>query len=285
MATTAASAYLFQLTAIPEALNRANAWINSHPNRAEGYFFLGGIEGSAWAKGTTGKGTQVDIASFGDANNPPRFVPWVSIMFQRDATFATTPETLKSLNASIAAYRHAVELDAQNPLYHLGLAWSLEEAAKAKLHRADVGGDAPRALTDDERLQCEAAIALLGNTDAAQREQGTKTLGDFMPRDAAILRAVRSDDAEVAARIVYILQGSWLIQAVKQYRKAYQQSVEHDLKTASYDAEADNAVSVKAGERLLSLLSTQSGATPDEIKRIKESLQAIKAKPVIPHDY
>ena len=281
MATTIAPAYPLQLTAIPEAFNRANAWIKDHPNRAEGYFFLGGVEGSAWAKGTAGKGTEVEITGSGDSNNPPRLVPWTSIMFQRDAALAITPEAIKSLNASIAAYRNAVELDPRNPLYHLGLAWSLEEAARANLHRADIGGDAPRALTDDERLQCEAAIALLENADAAQREQGTKTLSALMPRDAATLRAFKSDDAEVAARIEYILQGSWLIQAVEHYRKAYQQSVEHDLKTADYDIEADNAISVKAGERLLSLLSTQSGATPNEIRRIKESLQAIKAKPVM----
>jgi len=278
-----AHAYLFQSVTVADALSRGNAWIKDNPNRAEGYFFLGGINASAWAKGTTAKEAEVEVASFGGANDPPRFVPWNSIMFPRNAGLEITPEAQKYLSESITGYRKAVELDPNNPRYHLALAWSLEEAAHANLKPdAAISGAQPE-LTADERRQCETAIALLGKSDYAQREQATKTLAALMPRDAELLLAVKTDDPEVTARVASILQGYWLAQAAGHYRQAYQQSVENDLKTDRYDAEADNTVSVKAGERLLLLLPKQPAPAPDEIKKIEHSLQVIKAKPQTAH--
>src|SRR4051812_38669165 len=81
---TLAWGYLFMPTAVGDAREKAQGWIKGHLDRAEGYFFLGAIEGSAWAKGTEGKGTEVEVATFGAANDPPRLVPWASILFQRD---------------------------------------------------------------------------------------------------------------------------------------------------------------------------------------------------------
>jgi tetratricopeptide (TPR) repeat protein len=283
---TTAYAFLFQSVTVADALSRANAWIKNNPNRAEGYFFLGGINASAWAKGTTGKEAEVEVASFGGANDPPMFVPWNSIMFPRNAGLEITPEVLKYLGDSITAYRKAVELDPNNPRYHLGLAWSLEQAAHANMKPdASIGGAQPE-LTADERKQCASAIVLLGNEDHAQREQASKTLAALMPRDAELLLAVKTDDPEVTARIASLVQVYKLAQeAVEQYRQAYQQGVDGDLKADRYDAEADNTVSVKAGERLLLLLRKLPAPAHDEIKKIEQSLQVIKAKPQTAHFY
>ena len=106
-----------------------------------------------------------------------------------------------------------------------------------------------------------------------------------MPRNAELLLAVKTEDPEVMARIDSIKQNFWLAQAVEHYRKAYQQSIEHDSKADQFDAEADNTISVKAGERLLSLLPTQNSATSEEMKKIERSVHSIEAKPQLGHDY
>jgi hypothetical protein len=283
MLASTAFGYLFVSAPVLDALKHGNVWIKEHPNRAEGYFFIGGVEGSAWAKGLSGKDAEISASTFGDAANPPSFVPWVSIMFQPSGKLAITPDALKALSASIIAYRKAVELDPQKPRYHLALAWSFEEAAKAKLNPVDI--DPPSKLTDDERKQCQAAIGLLGNVDHAQREEATHGLLALMPRNAELLRTVKTEDPEILARIDSIQQEFWLTLAVEHYRKAYQQSIDHDSKADQFDAEADNTISVKAGERLLSLLPTLTNATSEEIKSIQRSVHSIEAKPQLAHDY
>jgi hypothetical protein len=111
-----ASAYMFQPVTVADALAHANAWISAHPKRAEGYFYLAGVHGSAWAKGATGRDAEVESDGYdGDtAETPPTFVPWNSIMFPRKPGLKITPEALQHLGAAIAAYRKAVDLDPKN---------------------------------------------------------------------------------------------------------------------------------------------------------------------------
>jgi tetratricopeptide (TPR) repeat protein len=71
--------------------------------------------------------------------------------------------------------------------------------------------------------------------------------------------------------------------AIESYRKAYQLSIESDLKAKYCDLGDYGTVSLKAGERLLVLLQTEKPAGPDDTATIKESLRKLRAKPKIYH--
>ncbi len=280
-----AQAYPFNPSSISKALDQSSAWRKAHPDRSEGYFFLGAVEDCAWAKGTQSKDNELAVDSFGDGDTPPKFSPWQSVLFECDTKREIIEPELKALGVSIAAYRKAVELSPDKPLYHLALGWSLEQAGEAKLNPANLPGDPPAPLTDEETKKCHDALELLRNTDTAP--QGSKDLAELMPRNAELLMraSMIENNSEVGARIDSVRQEYWTAQAIEQYRKAYQQTVDKDLAATNYDAEADKAVSVKAGDRLLLLLPKRPDSSTDEIKKIDESVKAIKAKPIVGHVY
>jgi hypothetical protein len=279
---TTGFAYIFNQAKISDALDPAHAWIKGHLNRPEGFFFLGGIEGAAWARG---RDAEISVGNFGDADFPPRFVPWLSIMFERSPTFPVTLESQNDLRASIVAYREAVGLDAKNALYQLALGWATEEAAKAIIKPFDGNDEKPADLTGEEKQQCQRWIGLLKIGDPAQRQQAAKNLEPLLPRDTDILLAAKSADRAITEEIDSVLRSFWLHEAVDHYRQAYRISLPKDLKADSFDSEADATVSVKAGERLLPLLPMQPDAKPAEIEDIRKSIQTIRSKPTMAQSY
>jgi hypothetical protein len=272
-----ADAYAFQPTAVPEARKRANAWIKEHPKAGEGYFLLGAIEASAWAKGTD---SIVDVASFGSADQVPFLAPWYSVLFVRDPQLPITDDSIKALRASVAAYRKAADASPKNAQFHLALGWALEEAAGVRLDPATVDGVSVKALTTDEKKQCAAAVAQLASTEFATREKATQTLAALLPRAAGVLLAVKSDDPEVRLRLDALVAGVWQAEAVRHYRAAYTLRAEEEVAAKNYDGEGDATVCVKAGQRLLQLLPAKGG-DPNERQQIEETVRAIKAKPTL----
>ena len=220
LSAASARAYLFMPAPIPDALTRAAAWIKDHPTRAEGYFFLARINGSAWAKGDVGKDAEVPIGSYGDAETGPYFVPWDSLMYQRPAGAEVTVGAKAYLIASLHNYHKAVELEAKNPLYQLGLAWALEQAAGCRLDPpAEIVGTT--ALSPEQSKQVDAALAQLGDPDFGVRDKAAQLVGGAMPAAAKALLAVKSQNPEVTAGIDGILRRYWMAQAAEHYRQAY----------------------------------------------------------------
>lgn len=264
-------AYIYMPGSVSVAKEYADAFIKSQPEVAEGYFFLGAVNGIAWAKGMEG---EVDMSSTGGGKNAPCLVPWKSVMLG-DRVLPVTEDAMKSLREAVVNYRKAVEMEKGNARYQLGLGWAYEQAGKAKLNPGDAAG-----LSDDERKRCEAAVGLLERGDGRKQEEGARVLGALLPRSAGVLSEAKKGKAEIAGRVNSILEKYWMELAVERYRAAYEMSVEKELKEALYDIEADNSVAVKAGERLVVVLTERGLAKEGEVERITEVMKKIKGKPM-----
>jgi hypothetical protein len=280
--TTPALAYLFQPTPVPDGLSRAQAWLKDRPNNAEGYFFLGRANGFAWANGD-GQDARLQIASFGNGDAAPFFVPWESLMYQRQPTIEVTNAAKKYLTASLVAYQKALDLEKTNARYLLALAWALEQAATCRLLPPPEIAPASK-LTAADNAKIQAAITQLSAADFTTRDQAGQTLHTHMPAAGDILLNTKTQDPEVAAQIDVVFRRYWTDLAVAHYRQAYALSVEKDLKSQQYDPEADTTLSVKAGQRLQALIPPGPASQTERI-RIEETLKTILAKPQLAHFY
>ncbi len=259
------------------AMADARVFIEQHPEVAEGYFFRGVVYGSVWARGVS---KEIDMNSAME-KQPPRIVPWVSILFKRDGAEVVTPEGLKCLGECIMNYRTAAGMEAGNARFQLALAWGFEQAAAVKLNPEEVAQEGAQKLSDEEHKQCEAALVLLGSTETKKQEEGAKVLGGLLPRSAGVLSEARKAKAEMAGRVDAILGNYWMKLAVEQYRTAYELTVEKELKAKEYDWEADHSTGMRAGEQLIALLPGSGIAKAGEVEQITEAVKQIKSKPWI----
>ncbi len=105
---------------LADILKSVEKKVADDPKDAHAQYLLGRVHSMAWAQ----DGNQLKFAS--DKQGMPEFMPYASVRVSHDVK-ATSAEALKHLDLSIVAYRKAVELDPKNGLYHLGLAWMMEQ--------------------------------------------------------------------------------------------------------------------------------------------------------------
>ena len=84
------------------------------------------------------------------------------------------------------------------------------------------------------------------DADATVREQATDMLRQGLPKSLAQLKAVKSDDAEVTARVDGLLRAYWDLQALEHFRKAYELRLDQDLRSGGGLREGDAQIAAEA---------------------------------------
>jgi hypothetical protein len=269
---------------VERVVANVEAWIKEKPQDAQAYYVLGRIHAMAWAYGSKlelWRATRVGDDPFG--GQLPGFAPYHTVEVRRDAQKQqVTAEDAKHLEDSIRNYSKAVELDKQNALWELGLGWILQETGKVAASLPDGFGDtASVKVTVEEKATYEGAITKLGDAEAKAREDATLRLRAAMPKPLAQLRAVKSDDPEVRARVDALLQGYWEVNALEHYRKAYELRLNQDLQRQS-GATGDEALAAEAGEAILAILKSQPhAAKPNEAKDLAANVKSLRGKPTV----
>lgn len=288
---------------VDRVTKNVEAWIKEKPADAQGYYVLGRIHAMAYAYGPelslwgsqpaggrrggrAGAGAPPAGGENADPFNGqlPGFAPYDSIQVQRrDGAKGLTADDAKHLEASIANYSKAIELDPKSALYELGLGWILQETSKHSA-RLPEKFSAEVNVTDAEKAGYDALIKKLGDADARAREDASKALVLAMPKPYAQVKAVKSADPEVAARAAALVKAHFSVQALEHYRKAYQMNVEKDLAGRAGIA-ADSQIAAEAGEHIVEILKElPEVAKENEAKEVAANVQKIRSKmgPITP---
>ncbi len=283
------------------AIAQAEAWITAHPQDAAGLQTLARLHALAWAYGETiplvGAGPLVG-ASRRDVL--PRFAENSSVLVSRTAPRAplwssdnvgagdhkdrpVTAEDAKHLSAAISAYRKAIELHKGNALNggdalsELGLGWMLaQQGLYVRGLPAEYFGT--RAPTDAEKAAWAKGIAELGDEHFAVREAAARSLLAAMPGCVRVLREVSSKDPEVTTQIDAILQGYYDLQALDDYRKAYDLRVKADLQ-GQPTYEIDSQISERAAAQILAVLTRHpDAARKGEVQNVQHAFDVLAQK-------
>jgi tetratricopeptide (TPR) repeat protein len=280
---------------VDRAVANVEKWVKDKPGDAQGYYVLGRLHAMAWAYGPElnlwrpmparpeGAGRRVagpdeEAAPGADPFNGelPGFGPYDAVQVRRDPKKREISEAdAGHLRDAVRNYRKAVELDPKSPIFELGLAWLLQETGKAagQLPLESMDLTAAKA-TDTERAAYSAAIEKLGDADPQVRTAATETLEKEMPKPLEQLRAVKSTDDEVKARVERIIRGYFDLQALEHYRKAYDLSIKDDLAKPGGLMRANAVISSEAGEAILQILTDRPGAgRPNEERDVGEALK------------
>jgi hypothetical protein len=279
---------------VERVVRNVEAWIKEKPGDAQAYYVLGRIHAMAWAYGPNlglwrraaaggrrGGAESVDGDPFG--GQLPWFGPHDSVEVRRDAQKKeVTAEDAKHLEESIKNYSKALELDKKNAVCELGLGWILQETGKVAANLPEGFGDtAVVQVTAEEKVAYEGAIKKLGDGDPKVRETATALLREAMPKPLAQLKAVKTDDPEVTARVEGLLRGYWALKALEHYRKAYDLRLDEDLKRRAGSDAAEALLAAEAGEAILEVLKSQpQAAKPNEARDVAANVKTMRSKPV-----
>ncbi len=124
-----------------------------HPDDAHAQYLLGRIHSLAWAT----DGDQIQLIP-GKEGALPEFAPYASVRVSRDNEKLLSDAAKKHLGLSIAAYRKAVEMEPKNGLYHLGLAWMLEQKLATAVAQAATKESDRSAPAADRKAELKAVI-------------------------------------------------------------------------------------------------------------------------------
>ena len=280
-----------------EAVTNTETWIKAHPKDATGYCTLGRVHALAWAYGDEIPLVRAGEA-LGEAVSLPIFSEVSTVLVSRTGPGeithniiggsrvdfaadrkdrAVSADDAAHLASSIAAYRKAIELDANDALSELGLSWMIAQQGIYALDLpADYWGDLKP--TDAEKLSWSKAIGQLADDDQKVRDAASKTLLAAMPRCTVALRDAKPADPESKGRIGAVLCDHFELQALEHYRKAFELRKAEDLK-GEPTFEADSQISAKAGAQILTLLGKHpEAAHKDEVKTVQGVLDPLAKK-------
>ncbi len=260
---------------VDRVVKNVQAIIRDKPEDAQGYYVLARVHAMAWAYGA-----ELNLVTVNEGELR-KFGPYDSVEVRAAAGKQATAEDYAHLAKAIENYREAVKRAPGEAIYQLGLAWVLQEAGRAG---KDLPGDflsGGKALTAEAKASYVQAVKDLADADAKVREAATKKLVDGMPGAVAVLREVRTEDPEVAARVDAVMKGYWDLQALEHYRAAYAAAKEKDLAAKGGLERADWQVSREAGEAIEEIVRAHpAAAKPGEEAEIAETLTALKSKPL-----
>ena len=122
LAMTRAAVAMFAMVDEPVPVDRliknVEAYIKANPKDAKGHYTLGRIHGLAYAK----EGAQINVIPAKQPDGLPDWAVYQSLREARRDPGKPLPDAAKDhLQKSIAYYRTATEMDAENGLYFLGL--------------------------------------------------------------------------------------------------------------------------------------------------------------------
>jgi hypothetical protein len=275
---------------VAQAVTNVEVWIKAHPQDGKGYYTSGRIRALAWAYGD-----KIPLMEAAVHDELPYFSVYSTILVSRtgpgephwNANDPLNSEDRKDrpvtaddaghLAASIAAYRKAIALDANDALSELGLGWMLaQQGLYARQLPADYWADPKPAAA--EKAAWIQAIGQLSDENPKVRDTASQTLLAVMPRCVLVLRDAKSDDPETNARIDLVLRRHFDLQALDHYRKAFTLRAPDDLK-AEPKYRTDTQVSAKAGTQILAVLAKYPGAAgKGEVKSVQDVLEPLAKK-------
>lgn len=265
---------------VERLLKNTAAYVQENPTDPQGYYLLGRINALAFVLKSD------KLRAFERRGRPlPHLDPWQG---RPAAKTPLKPEQLqKHVVDSIANFRKAIALKADNGLYHLGLAYILEKgselAYKIGLPPGEATPAGKRAEPDkDKTAAWKALIAKLGAKDSRTREQAQARLAAQMPAAAATLMEYAEDkDAERRTRVRSVLAGYWKTEAVASYLKAHELAFQTDRKIRYRPLRGlMSLVSYEAGKSYIRLVELR-GATKQETKTlasVREHLKELEGK-------
>jgi hypothetical protein len=272
---------------VDRLIKNVGAYIKEHPDDADGYYTLGRINSLAFSV----KSTVVRI--YEDRQQPagrlPRFPH-----FPGPRNAAPPPATEEQLRQymtdAIVNLRKAIEMSPKNGLYHLTLAFALEQGVGIAGQIGPIPPDqAPQEkLTPEEAARLEALVKKLGHESAQVREAAQSDLRAAGLAALPVLKKHAADaDAEVRHRVGQLVAAAWSDpwrqRAIDEYLQAWELSISADLALKNLPITGiESLVSFEAGNSYKRLVEAR-GATAAEKERIAamdKDLEKLRRKPM-----
>jgi hypothetical protein len=256
--------------------------LEKQPNDAHAHYVLARVHSMAWARG----GETLPLWRPQTEGAWPGFAPWQTVREKRNAEAAPDKDTRRHFHLSVIHYRRAAKLDADQALYHLGLAWMLDSGTRwARVLLTPDGAEYKVDVSAADRGKLEDLIRTLGTApEEDERKAAFGKLVHELPR--AFLVAVNMVDhpeepKDVRAAAEQVLVRYWQELALISYRRAFELAVERDLAADSLGAEGDDAISEEAGKAILRL--TKEHEKTDELRaeheRVEKALKKLAERP------
>lgn len=272
-------------TPVERLITNVAAHVAKHPDDAAGHYTLGRLHSLAWAQEAT-PGVYKARGRDADGEALPTFPAFESIVKER-AEGKIDDDALKHLGQSIKYYTRALELDPDNDLYALGLAWMLEQGAP---HAVAAGfpwiATLPPRIEGPERERLLKVIARLGEDEETARAAASQFVAG-MDVIAPLLREVAAEGeqpAAVQARLEGILRDLWLDRALRIYRRTFAVAAPAD--NGQMHMRGVPIVSVELGQGIVRILNSRkkSTAEQEEVDYVSRGVKRIDSSrgPVTP---
>lgn len=268
---------------VDRLIRNVTAYTKEHPEEAQGYYVLARVQSLAYTR----KSRQ--LRAYGDPDNTKE-LPKVDHQLhdlgprkEEKAGAAPSGDELRThMLGSLTNFHKALKLAPETALYHLGLAYTLE-AGSADARDTPLGVEVPKKLSRKDASELEALVAKLGHHSFRTREDAQRKLRELGPRAVPVLRKhVRDKNPEIRSRIPRLFQHLWKGEALRAYRRAYQLSIQKDLKMEHRPLSGlRSLVGYEAGHGCLRLLleAGAAGAELKEIAQIQKNLKELNTKP------
>ncbi len=266
---------------VERLLKNVAAYVKDNPKDPQGYYLLGRINALAfdrkarklwaWEKPRPGK------------SKLPRLDYWQGRAKPGEKAL-TAEEMQKHLTDAVSNYHKAIELKADQGLYHLGLAWVLESGAAYAVRIGAPPGEKTAAKpTGEELKKLEALVAKLADKVHKVREAASRTLEGLMPQAMGVLlKNVEHKNPEVKSRIAELLAGYWRKKAVEHYLRAYEAAIKTDLKIKHRPLRGlSSLVSYEAGRAWMRMVKKRgvNKAETETLARVEKDIKTLSDKP------
>jgi hypothetical protein len=242
---------------VERLIENLTAYIKEHPQEPNGYYRLARVHAAAFVD------RRQQMEDWGEFRAQFGRVGKINLKGDLPAEIAET-----HLVPALTNFAEAIKLDPKNATYHLGAAYLMEIAAPIS-NCAPLG--APAVLSDTDTTKWTALIQRLDAPVEADRAAALKELRTDGIGIASLLVAHLKDVAPaIRTGAQSLLTELWLEQAIVEYRRAFELSIERDNSVTTSSLYA--LVSYEAGKSFLRLVN-QRGVR-DEEKKIVETFQA-----------
>jgi len=266
---------------VERLLKNTAAYVKENPNDPQGYYLLGRINALAFVL----KSDKLRVFQR-QGKQLPYLDPWQGR--PTPGTPLKAERLKKHVVDSITNFRKAIALKPDGGLYHLGLAYILEQGSELSHEVGPPGPDAAagggQAQPGKEQIAAwKALIAKLGAADSKTREQAQGDLAAQMPAAAAtLLEHVNDPDAERQTRVRSVLAGYWKEQAIAGYLRAHELAFRTDRKIQHRPLRGlMSLVSYEAGKSYIRLVQQRGARKPETktIASVQKHLAELEGKP------
>lgn len=271
-------------------ITNVTKYVKEHPQDAQGHFTLARIHSLAFALKSD------SIATWNEEKDREgRALPSICTNDFQGMTLwiakaVPTPEPRKEelrlhLTESVRSFERALALDDKPALYHLGLAYVMEQGTVLADETDIVPGATPiEKLSAENKAEIDKLIDSLGVTKESERKRAAKALRERLGEAANVLLERRKDDDAVRkGEINTLIREQWRAQTLKYYLSAYKSAIAEDSKITEQPMRGLRVLaSYEAGKAYVKLMSARIDCDDAEKRQLAEVQQGIKgleAKP------